>query len=114
MPEDIYSLFYDYSKSVHVYIAIISLYVHPADTPTLTIGEALSPTGNRAIDDIFGFRSFDDRLIVLDSSDLDRETLTEYNFTIVAMDSSRASSTATVTVTIIDFNDNPPDILNGG
>lgn len=84
------------------------------DNPTLSIGEALSPTGRRPIEDIFGFRSLDDTLIVLDSSDLDRETLTEYNFTVVATDSEGESATATVTVTIVDFNDNAPIIINRG
>lgn len=84
------------------------------DNPTLRIGEALSPTGRRSIDDIFGFRSFSDMLIVLDSSDLDRERITEYNFTVIATDTEGGSATATVTVTITDFNDNAPIIINRG
>lgn len=87
---------------------------HTIGIPSLEIGEALSPTGRRSIDDIFGFRSLSDTLIVIDSSDLDRETLTEYNFTVIARDAEQGSATATVTVTITDFNDNAPDILNGG
>ena len=83
-------------------------------TPSLEIGQNLTDTGRRPIDDIFGFRSRDDTLIVLDSSDLDRERITGYAFTVIATDSEGGSSTATVTVTITDFNDNAPEILNKG
>ena len=80
--------------------------------PGLEIGEALSPTGRRSIENIFGFRSNADTLIVRDSSVLDFETLPEYRFTIVATDSASASATANVTITLLDFNDNAPVIFS--
>ena len=85
-----------------------------AGAPILEIGEALSPTGRRSIENIFGFRSFDDTLIVLDSSTLDRETLTGYNFTVIARDLEGGSATANVTITILDYNDNAPVIFSDG
>lgn len=78
------------------------------------VGQNLTATDRRPIDDIFGFRSRDDTLIVLDATALDRETIAEYAFTVVATDSEGATATATVTVTVTDFNDNPPEIHNGG
>lgn len=78
------------------------------------IGQNLTTTGRRPIDDIFGFRSLDDTLIVLDATALDRENIAEYVFTVVATDTEGASATATVTVTIRDFNDNAPEIYNKG
>ena len=39
---------------------------------------------------------------------LDRETVSEYQFEVIATDSGGLSSTATVTVTITDVNDNAP------
>ena len=78
------------------------------------VGQNLTATNRRPIDDIFGFRSLDDTLIVLDATALDRETIAAYTFTVVATDSEGASATATVTVTVTDFNDNPPEIHNGG
>ena len=86
--------------------------MHVAGVPLLEIGEALSPTGRRSIENIFGFRSNADTLIVRDSSVLDRETLPKYSFTIVATDSAGASATANVTITILDVNDNAPVIFN--
>ena len=53
-------------------------------------------------------------LIVLDSSDLDRETITDYNFTVIATDTQGESATAVVTVTITDYNDNAPITINSG
>ena len=78
------------------------------------IGQNLTTTGRRPIDGIFGFRSLDDTLIVLDATALDREIIAEYVFTVVATDTEGASATATVTVTITDFNDNAPQIHNKG
>lgn len=82
--------------------------------PSIVIGQNQTATGRRPIDDIFGFRSLDDTLIVLDSTALDRETIAEYIFTVIGTDSEGLSATATVTVTITDFNDNAPEIHNKG
>jgi hypothetical protein len=84
-----------------------------AGAPSLVIGQNLTATDRRPIDTIFGFRSLDDTLIVLDATALDREVIAEYVFTVIATDSEGASATATVTVTITDFNDNAPEIHNG-
>ena len=82
--------------------------------PSLEIGQNLTTSGLRPIDGIFGFRSLDDTLVVIDSTALDRETIAEYVFTVVAMDTEGASAAATVTVTILDYNDNAPEIHNKG
>ncbi len=84
-----------------------------AGAPSLVIGQNLTATDRRPINNIFGFRSRDDTLIVLDATALNREAIAEYVFTVVATDSEGASATATVTVTITDFNDNAPEIHNG-
>lgn len=76
----------------------------------MTIGRALKPTGSRIVNDIFGFRSNTDILIVLDSSTLDRENVLEYQFEVIAMDTLQLSSNATVTVKVTDVNDNAPVI----
>lgn len=90
------------------------LFALNAGAPSLVIGQNLTATDRRPIDDIFGFRSLDDTLIVLDATALDRENIAEYRFTVVATDTEGQSATATVTVTILDFNDNAPEIHNGG
>lgn len=81
---------------------------------TLTIGGALTQTGSRAIDDIFNFLSNSHVLVVVDSSVLDRESIDRYVFTVVATDSAGLTSTANVTINILDFNDETPRPLNDG
>ena len=44
------------------------------------------PSGSQIVDDIFGFLSNTDILVVLDSSLLDREDIPEYQFEVVATD----------------------------
>ena len=79
---------------------------------TLQIGMATSNTGTRDIGNIFNFRSNSRDLVVLDGTALDRETIDQYNFTIVATDATDLTSTATVTINILDVNDNTPVITN--
>ena len=74
------------------------------------IGRALTDTGARSISDIFNFRTNSRVLVVLDASVLDRESIDQYVFTVVATDSSNQRSTANVTITIQDFNDETPVI----
>lgn len=81
---------------------------------SLRIGENLNDPGDLTIQNIFGFASNDDDLVLLDSSPLNRESISEYVFTVIAMDSSGLESTATVTVTILDANDESPFITNPG
>lgn len=49
------------------------------------------------------------------SGPLDRETVSEYSFTIVATDGATQplTDTATVVVRVLDVNDNPPVFYNG-
>ncbi len=78
------------------------------------VGDDLNVQGDPTINDIFGFPSQTDDLTLLDSSPLDRESVAQYRFTVVASDSENLASTATVTVTITDANDEPPTITNPG
>ena len=80
----------------------------------MAVGEALSNTGDRTIDKIFSFRSNSDNLFVLESDVLDRETIDSYMFRVVATDSASQTSTATVTVQLLDYNDVTPVITNAG
>lgn len=84
-----------------------SLYI---DGFTVAVGRALKPTGSRIVNDIFGFRSNTDILIVLDNSALNREDVPEYQFEVIAMDTLHQSSNATVTIKVTDINDNAPAI----
>ena len=52
--------------------------------------------------------------MVVDQSVLDRETIAEYNFTVVARNADNLTASATVTVTLGDVNDLPPEITNAG
>ena len=49
-----------------------------------------------------------DLTLVLDTDDIDREEFIEYEVSIIAEDSCRRATTATVEVTIGNINDNPP------
>jgi len=80
----------------------------------VAIGVAITDAGDRDIDKIFSFRSNTDTLILLESEILDREVIPFYQFTVVATDGADQTSTATVTVTLADFNDQTPVITNGG
>lgn len=82
----------------------------------LAIGTALTDSGPRDIRNIFNFRSNFHDLIVVDFTVLDREVIGRYSFTVVATDAATGiqSSTATVTVNILDFNDQTPVITNDG
>ncbi len=75
---------------------------------------ATSETGGRDIAAIFNFRSNSHELIVLDGSMLDRETISQYNFTVIARDATSLTSNATVTINLLDENDNAPVITNDG
>eukprot|EP00118_Oscarella_pearsei_P019174 m.202185 g.202185 ORF g.202185 m.202185 type:complete len:4095 (+) comp39606_c0_seq6:120-12404(+) len=44
---------------------------------------------------------------------LDRETIALYNLTVVASDSGKLTDTASLSVTILDINDNPPQFSKG-
>ena len=79
---------------------------------TVVVGTAITDPGVLSIDDIFGFRTNTDSLIVLDASVLDREFIDEYIFTVQATDILGNSNTASVTITISDFNDEAPIITN--
>ena len=79
---------------------------------TVVVGTAITDPGALSIDDIFGFRTNTDSLIVLDASVLDREFIDEYIFTVQATDILGNSNTASVTITISDFNDEAPIITN--
>jgi hypothetical protein len=82
----------------------------------LAIGMSLSDSGSRDIADIFNFRSNSPVLTVVGSDVLDRETITSYSFTIVATDAATGmqTSTANVTVNLLDVNDQTPVITNSG
>ena len=81
---------------------------------TVTIGTAYTTDLEREIDTIFGFLSNSDTLILLDSSSIDRETIDEIEFSVVATDSTSQTATADVTVVINDANDETPNITNAG
>lgn len=81
----------------------------------LTVGVAITNSGSREISDIFNFRSNSHTLIVVDASVLDREEIASYTFTVIAVDvTGSQTSTAEVTVDILDFNDETPVITNDG
>ena len=61
---------------------------------------------------IFNFQPNTNRILVYDSDILDRETQDTYTFTINATDSEGLSSSANVTVTLTDVNDQIPIINN--
>ena len=81
---------------------------------TVTIGTSLTADLEREVDTIFGFLSNSDTLVLLDSSSIDRESLSEIRFTVVAMDNANQNATAEVTVVINDANDETPVITNAG
>ena len=81
---------------------------------TVTIGTTETSDLDREIDEIFGFLSNSETLVLLDSSSIDRETHSEIRFTIVATDTLSQTATADVTVVINDANDETPTITNGG
>ena len=81
---------------------------------TVTIGTAYTAGLEREIDTIFGFLSNSDTLVLLDSSSIDRETIDEIEFSVVATDTIFQTATADVTVVINDANDESPNITNAG
>ena len=81
---------------------------------TYTIGTSETEGLERDIDTIFGFLINSNTLILLDSSSIDRETLSEITFSVVATDESSQNATADVTVVINDANDETPNITNAG
>ena len=78
------------------------------------MGRAITDPGSRAIEDIFNFRLNSHILIVLDASVLNREVINNYTFTVVATDTEGLTSSAEVTINILDFNDETPVITNDG
>ena len=76
---------------------------------TVVVGTAITDPGALSIDDIFGFHTNTDSL---DASVLDCEFIDEYIFTVQATDILGNSNTASVTITISDFNDEAPIITN--
>lgn len=80
------------------------------------VGRALTNSGARDIRNIFNFGSNSHVLIVVDFSVLDREAIDSYSFTVVATDAATETqtSTANVTVNLLDFNDHVPVITNDG
>ena len=81
---------------------------------TVTIGTAETTGLERDIDTIFGFLSNSDTLVLLDSSSIDRESIPEITFSVVATDDIGQNATAEVTVVINDANDEIPTITNTG
>lgn len=81
---------------------------------TYSIGTAETAGLERDIDTIFGFLINSNTLILLDSDAIDRETLSEIRFSVVATDESSQNDTADVTVVINDANDETPNITNAG
>lgn len=61
---------------------------------------------------IFNFQPNTNRILVYNSDILDRETRDTYTFTINATDNEGLSSSANVTVTLTDVNDQIPIINN--
>lgn len=81
---------------------------------TVAIGTTETVGLDRDIDEIFGFLSNSETIILLDSNSIDRETHSQIRFTVVATDSASQTTTADVTVVINDANDNTPVITNDG
>ena len=103
--------------SIFIPLSIIAIYVTalPAEgAVTVTIGTAYTAGLEREIDTIFGFLSNSDTLVLLDSSSIDRETIDEIEFSVVATDTIFQTATADVTVVINDANDESPNITNAG
>ena len=69
------------------------------------------PVGT-SITDIFDFVPDDNALRVVDPAALDRETQSTYIFNITATDSSNQMDNATVNITLLDVNDEPPVFTN--
>ncbi|XP_019851361.1 PREDICTED: protocadherin-16-like, partial [Amphimedon queenslandica] len=65
-----------------------------------------------SLSSIFGFQPNTNRIVVLNSAALDRETKDTYTFMINATDSEGLQSSANVTVTLTDVNDQIPVINN--
>ena len=83
-------------------------------TVSVAIGTTETSNLEQEIDEIFGFLSNSETLILLDTSSIDRETHSEIRFTVIATDSASQTTTANVTVVIGDANDNTPSITNDG
>lgn len=81
---------------------------------TVAIGTTETAGLDRDIDEIFGFLSNSETIILLDPNSIDRETHSQIRFTVVATDSASQTTTADVTVVINDANDNTPVITNDG
>lgn len=99
---------------IHYLLPDYVAHIPPLGSLTLVVGTSQTDTGGREIGDIFNFRSNSLELIVLDASVLDRETIDQYIFTVVATDATGLSSTANVIINILDFNDEAPVITNDG
>ena len=80
----------------------------------MVLGTALTSTGGRPLNTIFNFLSNTDVLVLQDSDVLNRESIDEYQFTVVAEDTEGLISSATITVVITDVNDEIPFIENAG
>ena len=81
---------------------------------TVEIGTSYTSGLEKAIDVIFGFLSNSDTLVLLDTSAIDRETIDEIRFSVIATDSISQTAEANVTVVITDANDETPNITNAG
>ena len=81
---------------------------------SVAIGTTETSNLEQEIDEIFGFLSNSETLILLDTSSIDRETHSEIRFTVIATASASQTTTANVTVVIGDANDNTPSITNDG
>ena len=81
---------------------------------TIAIGTTETTGLDREIDAIFGFLSNSETLVLLDSSSIDRESVSQIRFTVIATDSASQNTTADVTVVITDANDEIPVITNDG
>ena len=75
------------------------------------LGPSPLPDGT-SITDIFDFLPNGNTLLVVDPAALDRETQMTYIFNITATDSSNQIDTATVNITLLDVNDEPPVFTN--
>ena len=79
---------------------------------SLSLSVPNSVTFTSSLSSIFGFQPNTNRIVVLNSAALDRETKDMYTFMINATDSEGLQSSANVTVTLTDVNDQVPVINN--
>ena len=84
-------------------------------TVTYQVADYLGPDplpAGTSITDIFDFVPDANILRVVDSAALDRETQMIYVFNITATDIGDQMDTATVNITLLDVNDEPPVFTN--